>query len=208
MSIAIPKGWHGVTLKTYFQVQEIQNDEFLDQIDKDTEIIALLTGTTYKDVMGLTLEAKRDELSRIQFLKDLDKIRPKLKKHFWIKGKRFYVELNMQKITGGQYVDLMTFLKQPDKANENIHNVLAVLAKPLKFGFIKAKKYDGENHLERAKLFYDNLKVLQVYPITVFFCKLSDYLTKAMLDYLNSELMTANKMIEELKVTIGIDTAG
>lgn len=208
MGLHLPKGWHEVTLKTYFAVQEIQGDEFLDQIDKDTEIIAMLSGTTYKAVMDLTLADKRTALNQIQFLKDLDKIRPKVKTHFWLKGKRFFVELQMQNITGGQYVDLMTFLKDPAKSNENIHNVLAVLAKPLKFGFIKPKKYDGEHHKERAKLFYENLTVANIYPIMVFFCRLSDYLMKAMQDYLNSELMTAMTLIDELKADTGISTDG
>lgn len=208
MGIHLPKGWHEVTLKDYFAVQEIQKDEFLEQVDKDTEIIALLSGTTYKAVMDMELGDKRQALSSIQFLTNLDKIRPKIKKHIWVKGKRFYIELNMSKITGGQYIDLMTFLKDQTKSNENIHNVLAVLAKPLKFGFIKPKQYDGETHLSRARMFYENLTVAQVYPIMVFFCSLSEHLMKAMQDYLKTEMMKATRTIEELKATTGKNTDG
>lgn len=85
----------------------------------------------------------------------------------------------------------MTFLKDPEAANQNIHNVLAVIASPLKFGFIKTK-YNGKDHEARAKFFFENMPVSIAYPALVFFCNLSELLTLPMAAYLQQE--TTGKM--------------
>jgi hypothetical protein len=112
-----------------------------------------------------------------------------------LKGKRFRLLLNVSVLTGGQYIDLMTFLKNPEAINQNIHNVLAVIASPLKLGLFKTK-YDGKKQAERAKFFHDNMPVSIAYPILVFFCNLSSHLTPAIAAYLNRDTMEKMSMVQ------------
>jgi hypothetical protein len=172
----LPKSWDEITLKQFAMLQEIQNDELIDDTEKSIETIRYLAGLTYPQALELPLKEKAAALKTLSFLNTLDKISPKAKKHIWIKGKRHKITLDVSELTQGQYIDIKTFLKEPDKSFENLHNVFAVICQPLKYGF-KPTKYDGIEHKDRALLFYETLTISQVYPVLVFFCTLSDNLT-------------------------------
>lgn len=196
----MPTSWKEISLKTFVILQEIANDPDTDKTDKDIDAICLLAGITYQECMELTLKEKQQALKSLSFLQDLNKINPKAHRYIKIGRIWFKIALDVSEISGGQYLDLMTFLKDPDKAFENIHNVLAVLATPLKFGIIKTK-YDGAKHADRGKLFYENLSISQAYPIMVFFCTLSDHLTINILDSLKKQTLKMKQSLMNQKMT-------
>jgi len=198
IKLNLPKSWADVTIKQYCIIKEIEADDNLDRINKDIDTICLLTGITYQQALALTMKRKHDALKSLAFLNSFDSIPKKINNYFFCKGKLYRLELNMANITWGQYTDLMTFLKDPEKSVDNIHNIFAVLAQPLKFGIWK-REYDGEKHSELAKVFFENLTIAQTYPILVFFCSLSDNLITNLLGYLKekTEMMKASLMTKQ-----------
>ena len=192
--MTLPTSWKEISLKTYVEIDRIIKDNMLNTSEKDVEVLSLLSGKARSEILGLSFNSRHELLCKIGFLNNLDSLKPlksSKRLRFSIKGKRFEIKLNATELTGGQYIDLMTFLKEPDTTNQNIHNILAVLAKPLKWGFIKTR-YHGKDHEKRASFFYENLPISIAYPILVFFCNLSQHLTVAMQDYLKTR--TAQKM--------------
>ena len=135
----LPKSWNQITLKTFAELDLIVRDASLDTNDKDIQILSLLSGNTLEELLLLSFKAKRKYLNQIQFLKSLDIVNTKPRRYFRVQNKWFKLALNASEISGGQYIDLMTFLKDPEAANQNIHNVLAVIALPLKYGFLKTE---------------------------------------------------------------------
>lgn len=192
MKLNLPKSWANVTLKQYCILKEIQDDPDIDQATKDIDMICLLSGLKYGQVLELTLKDKQAALKSLTFLQSFDSIKKKINPYFLLKGKWYKIALNMQDITGGQLIDLMTFLKEPDKAIENIHNVFAVIASPLKYGLYK-QKYNGETHAARAKLFFESLTIEKTYPVMVFFCQISDHLVIALENYTKNKIAHMKK---------------
>jgi len=206
----LPTSWKKISLKTYVELDRIIKDNTLNTSEKDIEVLALLFGKARSDILGLPFNIRHELLQKIQFLNNLDSIKPlRLSKgfRFLIKGRRFEITLNATELTGGQYIDLMTFLKDTEATNQNIHNILAVLAAPLKLGFIKTK-YDGKDHEKRAAFFYENMPVSIAYPILVFFCNLSEHLTVAMQAYLKTETSKKMELIRLRMQDIMSATAG
>ena len=195
LAIPLPKSWKEITLQKFSDLDLILKDEDLDASAKDLKILTLLIGKSEGEILALPFKTKHLLLKKMSFLYDLGSIQPKVHKYFSLKGKRFRFILNTTELSGGQYIDLMTFLKDPDALNQNIHNVLAVIASPMKFGILKTK-YNGKKHEALARFFYENMSVAIAYPALVFFCKLSEHLTLPMADYLRRETTTQMNQIQ------------
>src|SRR6185312_7334758 len=118
----LPTSWKEISLKTYCGFEKIMNDKGLDNHAKDVEIISLLTGISRNEILALPLKTLYEYIDKIKFLNNLDLIEPlKNSKNFrfCIKGKWFKIKLNASGLTGGQYIDLMTFLKENDNPISN-----------------------------------------------------------------------------------------
>ncbi len=206
----LPTSWKEISLKTYCDFEKIINDKSLDNHAKDVEIVSLLSGLSRSEILVLPLKTFHECLDKISFLNNLDLIVPlKSSKHlrFCIRGKWFKINLNASDLNGGQYIDLMTFLKENENPLLNIHNVLAVIATPLKWGLIP-QKYDGKDHADRASFLYENMPMSIAYPVLVFFCNLSQHLTAAMQDYLKTETTKKMNQIQAEMLDIMSVTAG
>ena len=141
-------------------------------------------------------------LQDIQLIKNMEAIKPwKFKNKqadvkIWIKRKRFRVIFDAALLSGGQYIDLMNFLKAPENTAQNLHNILAVLTMPMKFGLLKIK-YDGRTHAARAKFLAENMSLAKAYPILLFFCKNYGNLTMLLADYLNKEIKQNTNQVQQ-----------
>jgi len=206
----LPNSWKEISLKTYCGFEKIMNDQSLDNHAKDVEIVSLLTGISRSEILALPLKTLHEYMDKVKFLNNLDLIEPlKNSKNFrfCIKGKWFKIKLNASDLTGGQYIDLMTFLKENENPVSNIHNILAVIATPLKWGLMPIK-YDGKDHAERSSFLYEYMPMSIAYPILVFFCNLSQHLTTAMQDYLKTETTRKMNLIQAEMLDIMNVTAG
>jgi len=208
--LTLPTSWKEISLKTYCELNRIIKDNDLNTNDKDIEILSLLSSKPRNEILALPFNIRHEFMRKIGFLNNLDSIEPLQSAknfRFFIKGKRFEIKLNATELTGGQYIDLMTFLKDTEATNQNIHNILAVIASPLKFGFFKTR-YHGKDHLTRAAFFYENMPLSIAYPILVFFCNLSEHLTIAMQTYLKTETTQKMELIRHGMKDIMSATAG
>ena len=153
-----------------------------DPIDKNVRLLAEVSGKSVSEVENLPLtelKAKLKYLSNIEDLGEVGKIRMKFK----IKNKYFKVIWKTQELTSAQYIDVSHFTKEPEQIIYNIHNILAAICVPMKYGLIQ-QKYNGSNHKEISDLIYNHMTIAQAYPIMLFFCKFYEELDKATLTYL------------------------
>ena len=165
-----------------------------DPIDRNVRLLAEVSGKSVDEVESLPLtelKAKLKYLANIEDLGEVGKVRMKFK----VKGKSFKVIWKTQELTSGQYIDVSHFTKEPDKIIYNIHNILAAISVPIKYGLIQ-QKYDGAKHKDIADLLYNHMTIAQAYPIMLFFCKYFAELDKAILTFLVEEGKKALKEVE------------
>jgi hypothetical protein len=229
----LPTSLSQITLKTYASIDRILKDPDLDTARKDTLLLALLSGKTEAEIHELTLQDRNRLLQKLDFLNEAWEPTPTLPKSreemlpdqqptdrqpsklskpskpskLSVKGQRFHVITDAGQLTGGQYIDLMNFLKDPDALLQNIHNVLAVICLPLKFGILR-QKYKGSEHARVARLFLGHLTVADALPVLVFFCRLSRHLTPGIMDYLNRQTRTRMQQLQDRMQDIISSTAG
>jgi hypothetical protein len=182
-----------LTIKQFLNCKLISEMQ-TDPIDRNVRLLAEVSGKTVDEVESLPLtelKAKLKYLANIEDLGEVGKVRMKFK----VKGKSFKVIWKTQELTSGQYIDVSHFTKEPEKIIYNIHNILAAISVPMKYGLIQ-QKYDGAKHKDIADLLYNHMTIAQAYPIMLFFCKYFAELDSNILTFLVEEGKKALKEVE------------
>jgi hypothetical protein len=182
-----------LTIKQFLNCKLISEMQ-TDPIDRNVRLLAEVSGKSVDEIESLPLtelKAKLKYLANIEDLGEVGKVRMKFK----VKGKSFKVIWKTQELTSGQYIDVSHFTKEPDKIIYNIHNILAAISIPMKYGLIQ-QKYDGAKHKDIADLLYNHMTIAQAYPIMLFFCRYYEELDSNILTYLVEEGKKALKEVE------------
>ena len=183
MKIEVPTSWESVTLKQYQAINALfkeskdkgegleGNDKELHDFNTECALISLLTGTDMDEILSLNRSAHNRIMNELGFLSQpvVGTVKTKVK----VNGHRYYFEKEAKKINSGQWVSLMHFLKDEDKIDENLHNLLACFA--YRYKWFRAK-YNGKIHEDVAKDMQE-LPITVVKPLTDFF--LQSYLKSA-----------------------------
>jgi len=191
-----------LTIKQFLNCKLISEMQ-TDPIDRNVRLLAEVSGKSVDEIESLPLtelKAKLKYLANIEDLGEVGKVRMKFK----VKGKSFKVIWKTQELTSGQYIDVSHFTKEPDKIIYNIHNILAAISVPMKYGLIQ-QKYDGAKHKDIADLLYNHMTIAQAYPIMLFFCKFFAELDSNILTYLVEE---GKKALKEVEAHFSQNTVG
>jgi hypothetical protein len=182
-----------LTIKQFLNCKLISEMQ-TDPIDRNVRLLAEVSGKTVDEIESLPLTELKAKLKYLANIEDLGEV-GKVKMKFKVKGKWFKVIWKTQELTSGQYIDVSHFTKEPDKIIYNIHNILAAISVPMKYGLIQ-QKYDGAKHKDIADLLYNHMTIAQAYPIMLFFCKYYEELDSNILTYLVEEGKKALKEVE------------
>lgn len=165
--------WSNISVKQYYEILDILNDEVGDAIEYNTRLIDCIWGIDSADIPIVRFSWYLDELKFLQ-----EPYKPKTpKKEYVIKGIKFRPTLDVSKITTAQYIDYQEFLKR------NEHKLL------LNVLFIK----DGEDYgqSDYSDFLWENLTLPDYSDVMFFFLRLLNNLT---MDTLNSSKKTLKKM--------------
>jgi hypothetical protein len=191
-----------LTIKQFLNCKLISEMQ-TDPIDRNVRLLAEVSGKSVDEIESLPLtelKAKLKYLANIEDLGEVGKVRMKFK----VKGKSFKVIWKTQELTSGQYIDVSHFTKEPEKIIYNIHNILAAISVPMKYGLIQ-QKYDGAKHKDIADLLYNHMTIAQAYPIMLFFCRYYEELDSNILTYLVEE---GKKALKEVEAHFSQNTVG
>jgi hypothetical protein len=192
----LPTSWKDITLSDYQKIYPtIISPDYDTDLERFIEIACILTETTIN-----TVPIK--EVKVLSFLMSPDAIPTKVPKAFSFKNKLYKTEIDFNKISGGQYIDLTSYTREPDDIIKNMHFLMAIMSSPCNWIGIK-KKYDAEEMIKRAELF-KQLPITIVYPLCVFFCQnLANSIT-SMQTYLVEQ---SEKLVKDLqrmsRLTVG-----
>lgn len=166
-----PRTWSDLTLGQFMELR------------LGGDIIQVCCGMTSQQVATLTEAEKQRITDRLQFIETTEP-QGTFSRTFWHKGKWWRVTDNVNDLTGGQFIDLSTFLKD---AENNTHLLLAVICQPLRFGVFK-RKYNGKRIFEYADDLL-SLPVTTALAISAFFLNSLEIYLEGIPDYLEGMAM-------------------
>jgi hypothetical protein len=190
--------WKDITIKRFTEATGVLETDYpqtdLGQIDREIDFVSALTDISRDEILRMH-RTKFTELSaELEFIAHPETISQKWPKWFMLKGQLFKPTRKLNNLTAGQYIDLMSFNKDP---LGNLHKILATLCLPCTM-YLTAKKYDGKKHAEISEFFYENLTMDIAYPIAVFFCKVWEDFMPHMLTFLETEIQNLNQETKDL----------
>lgn len=194
MKLTLPTGWNEVTLDQFQRIYELSEDLNLKPLDYKIEVISILSGAKFDDLIKLDVTRFNYIYSKLSFLEKY----PPAKPIEYVKvGKSVYeICFDVSKLTAGQYIDLSTLCKEPAEIPKRYHEIVAALATKINlrwvFGF--KKEYEGYHKNSEA---FKQLTMDKVFPICAFFLQVWSELIKDIPSYLNNQIETTMKSLEK-----------
>lgn len=166
MKIDLPSSWDDVTVEEWQAVRKLIKDgPDSDPYLLECAIISTLSGADMDELLRLSRGSHAIIMETLSFLKE--PIEGKVKTFERVGKQRYYFEKRAENITGGQYIDLMHYLKQDDKVDENLHLLVACFTHKMKWGLWK-QDYNGKELNEVADA-VKKMPITTIKPLTDFF---------------------------------------
>ena len=188
VSLTIPTNWEEITIGQFSELAKLEELE-LDGLELKINLISILSGEHIDTIEKLSIKDINHIYSKLSFFLNED-IPNKIKKEISIDGIKYVSDLDIKKITAGQYIDLKVLLKDKKNIKYNIHDIMSLFYIP------KGKKYDEIPRDEVANIFYNKMPITIAHNTAVFFCLLYHKSISNIKDYLM--LQTKQKMREAI----------
>ena len=153
--------YNRLTLGQYMEIQEISRNESLEDIDKQVQILSILTGVAEDELLHLPIQEYKELVLKSQFLNpDNINYHPIAKKY--ILGKFELIPCrDFRKIETCQYIDFQTYAPDLDKC---LVEFLSVILVP------KGHRYnEGYDILEVQKAIREEMSVSDGVSVAAFF---------------------------------------
>lgn len=122
MKISIKNNWKEITISDFNRMNDI-NDKFSDEYDKQIEIISVLTGIEFDDVLNIDLSTFNNLINESKFLSEkLEPIIPD--KQYNLNGAIYDVILNINHLKAGQWIDIISWQKSTGKRLEDFLSII------------------------------------------------------------------------------------
>jgi len=196
--------WSEITLHQYIEVVEVSSVD-MDEIDKQVKIIAILSKESEDKILDLTLTQIKELAKVTQFIYT-PPLSGAIKQLIKINGKKYSVNHYMNKLSGGEFIDLSNYTKDKETVTNNLPFIISIFLHPVNmFGQKKRKYYDKngkgewcqklESRNDTAKEIRDSMLMSDVFALSGFFLKLWDALIKTTADYSIEKVNKLNKRI-------------
>jgi len=199
----IPKSWDDITIGQYIELKPVLDQDWDNPISELIHLLAVLLKKSTQEVGKLNVKEYIGIRKDLSFIWETELPR-EVQNRFKVEDKWYEVVLNARELNGGQYISLVTKLKDvnndPNGTVNMLHEILASISIPVSKGKLKWSKLEIEPsyYKETAQAFYRSLPMSVAYPIGIFFWNLSQSLMKAIQDYSNKKLTEAEKIKEEV----------
>ena len=153
--------YNKLTLGKYIEIQEISRNESLEDIDKQVQILSILTGEAEEEILHLPIVEYKELVARSAFLNpDTINVHP-VAKRYLVGGFELIPVRDFRKIETCQYIDFQTYAPDMDKY---LVEFLSVILVP------KGHRYnEGYDILEVQKAIREEMSVADGISIAGFF---------------------------------------
>ena len=168
--IELIKGdWDAITLGQFQEIYKVFKNPNADPYEKEFAVLNVIYGIADED--ELDEETLRRLRASIGFLHSLP-ITPKLTRVLNTNGKRYWLELDLEKLPGVSAYSIMKYApKTEEEIIEQIHYLLARAVRPMKKVFGIWKK--GQHNQADIELYCEDLKQVPFSQVASFFNYLS-----------------------------------
>lgn len=172
------KSYKEMTIDKYLQLKKI--DITGEEIDIQTEMIAILSDKTLDEVLDMPLQEYMACVQNLQFLLETPRETPCPKK-IVLGDREYYVMRDVRDMTTAQYIDYQMYIQ--NGGDDNLPNIISCFVIPK--GKTYNKDYDIAEAIEDIKT---KLSIETAFSISRFFFRKLENSTKAMLLYLESKI--------------------
>lgn len=154
MEVRIPENIEDITLEQYIKYIKLIEREDLEPFEFNNRLITIFCDIPYNKVKDVVLE---DYDFVLQTIVKAVNTEVAFKNRFSLNGIEFGFIPNFDKITGGEWFDLMEYApNEEDKKLDSLHKLMAILFRPItekdQFGNYLIEKYNGtEEYAETIK---------------------------------------------------------
>lgn len=185
------KNWNEITLKKFNELEKVLLDDEMSDIDKNTELIAILCDCSSSEIEELPYEDYVRLNGECGYIKNVPTI--DVRESYIINGVKYNLCTDFRKYTTAQYIDFQTLMKENNINNK--HNVVAIFLIPE--GYTEyAKGYDIG---KVADDILNHMSILDVDACMLFFSIIYNALTIATLQYSKRKMKKILRKTKEKK---------
>ena len=185
----VPHSWNEISINRYNEICDIYEENSLDsETERNMAVLAVLLDMDEDAVYDLPIEWVRDYMKDLNFLGDFKFDTKWRQSNITIKGQKYDVMVDANKMTTSQYIDYQTFWAEDDKRK--------IMAQLLSCFIIPhgAKYNDGSYDLEELRqIIADNISITLANSVCFFF------LIKSTQSLLNSQVYGIRQMRKMMK---------
>ncbi len=191
MKIELPSSWEHITVKQFIEINALKSKGFED-FEISVDLLAILSGIERQKIEQLSFQDFTKINHSLSWMANFN-LEDKVEQEVVINERTYRAELDIRKISAGQYIDLKTYIKEPKEIINNIHNILSVFYIPI------GKKYNVDySSIEVADEIWEHCPITVAYPVALFFWTLSNEWMKVIGEYLEKDtLKKAKKMLHK-----------
>ena len=165
-----------LTLEKYLALRDI--DLMQEEIDIQTEMLAILNDCTTDEILNLKLDEYHKLVGQMAFLAEEPKPISKVPKEIVVNGKKYSVLRNAKEMSAGQFIDYQNYIKDINTTEKNLPLLLTCFCIP------KGQKY-GDYDFVEASNDMKQLPIEIVLGLASFFFRQSQKLINSTLTYLD-----------------------
>lgn len=153
--------YNKLTIGRYMEIQAISKDESLEEIDKQVQILSVLTGEAEEELLHLPITEYKELVARSAFLNPENINYHPVAKKYIVGGFELFPVRDFRKLEACQYIDFQTYA--PDLDNHLVE-FLSVILVP------KEHRYnEGYDILDVQKAIREEMSVSDGISVAAFF---------------------------------------
>ena len=180
--------YNRLTLGKYMEIQAVSKDESLEDIDKQVQILSILTGVAEEEILHLPIGEYKELVARSQFLNPENVPYKQVAKKYLVGDFQLIPVTDFRKLETCQYIDFQTYAPDIDKY---LVEFLSVILVP------KGHRYnEGYDILEVQKAIREEMSVSDGVSLAGFFLTWS---RKSIVDSLNYSKQEAMRIKDKTR---------
>lgn len=195
------KRFEDLTVKQYMEIAAKIAEKPIDTednpfniIDNEINQLSIASGLTYNELSKLPLPELKQNIKALHEVLSTVDLPTKVKQIVTIGSNVYFAHLDLSKITGGQWIDIVTFAKEKSK---NYNKLLACFYLPCKKKGLEPEAYDGAVHPKVAEDML-NIKLKEISGTLFFYSNLYESLMKVTRIYSERAMKTINSTMPEI----------
>ena len=184
--------YNKLNIGRYLEIQEVSQNESLEDIDRQVQILSILTGVAEEEILHLPITEYKELVARSAFLNPDNISYRQVAKKYLVGGFELIPVKDFRKIETCQYIDFQTYAPDLDK---HLVEFLSVILVP------KGHRYnEGYDILEVQKAIREEMSVIDGVSIAGFFLTWCRKSIKDSLNYSKQEAMRIKDKTKREKI--------